>query len=190
MKETQSKYLFTSESLGFRQWRDQDISKMTSINQDEAIMRYFPGLQSEEATKTAIENFRKEYAELGYTYFAVDYLVDQEFIGFIGMHIPNFEADFLPAVDMGWRLDKKYWYKGLGTEGASRCMQFAFEERKLEHLIAIAPQINLPSISIMKKIGMKKVKTFRHPLLINYPELIDCELYEIHRRIDLKIQYI
>ncbi len=48
----------------------------------------------------------------GYCYFATDELTSGKFIGFIGLMYQNYEADFTPCVDIGWRLAKKYWGKG------------------------------------------------------------------------------
>lgn len=174
-------YLFTSARLGFRLWTEPDVDKMTAINQDAETMRYFPSLPSAEATRSMIERFRQEYEELGYTYFAVDALEEQAFIGFIGLHVPGFEADFMPCVDMGWRLDRRYWNRGYATEGAKRCLQLGFEELGLDRLVAIAPKVNEPSIKVMKKIGMNLALEFKHPLLSEHPYLEDCALYEIRK---------
>lgn len=175
------KYVFTSERLGFRNWTDADIDKMTAINQDPETMRYFPNLPSREDTINMIRSFQKEYEEQGYTYFAVETLDEGAFIGFTGLHVPTYEADFMPCVDMGWRLDKRYWNKGYATEAAKRCMQFGFDVVELDKLVATAPKVNLPSIHVMEKIGMKRELEFKHPRLKGIPYLEDCVLYTIKK---------
>jgi RimJ/RimL family protein N-acetyltransferase len=90
-----------------------------------------------------------------------------------------FDADFTPCVDIGWRLTKEAWGKGLATEGAKRCLDYAFEVLNIEKIFAMAPSINIPSENVMKKIGMRKIKNFQHPLLLNCPELRECVLYQI-----------
>lgn len=113
-----------------------------------------------------------------YCYFAVDRLDNGAFVGFTGLADPSFEADFLPAVDMGWRLAREEWFKGYATEGAKACLDHAFSRLKLERVIAIAPAINERSIAVMEKIGMQKKGIFQHPLLVNDTRLQDCVLYE------------
>ena len=54
-----------------------------------------------------------------------------------------------------------------------------FEQIKLKEIIAVAPKINTPSINVMQKIGMQKIKNFKHPLLVDFPELETCVLYAI-----------
>lgn len=172
------KYLFRSERLGFRNWEEPDIEKMTAINNDPEVMRYFPGLSSQAQTKTFIEQMQTLFNRKGFCYFAVDQLEDNDFIGFIGLNEKDFESNFTPCIDIGWRLKQACWNKGLATEGAGRCLDYGFRELGFDTIKAIAPQINLPSIAVMKKIGMKKVQDFVHPVLKNDERLRDCVVYE------------
>jgi RimJ/RimL family protein N-acetyltransferase len=172
-------YLFTSERLGFRNWIDDDIPKMTALNADPEVMKFFPALQDTAQTKGFIERMQRQYEDKGFCYFAVELLSTKEFIGFIGLSIPRFEAEFTPCVDMGWRLDKQYWGNGYASEGAKRCIEYGFEVLELENIVAICPEINKPSEGVMKKIGMKKKFHFKHPLLLDNERLKNCLLYEI-----------
>ena len=66
------------------------------------------------------------FAEYGFCYFAVDELSNYEFIGFIGLSHQDYDVEFTPFIDIGWRLDKNYWGKGFATEGAKRCLAYGF----------------------------------------------------------------
>lgn len=176
------KYLFSSARLGFRNWEETDIEKMSAINNDPEVMRYFPGIPSEAQTRTFIANMQTLFNRKGFCYFAVDHLEDGTFIGFIGLNEKDFESDFTPCMDIGWRLKRAYWNKGLATEGAASCLAYGFQELGFDSIKAIAPKINMPSISIMKKIGMEKLRDFVHPLLKDDERLRDCVLYEIKNR--------
>lgn len=176
-----NKYIFKSQRLGFRNWKYSDTDKLFALNSDKEVMEFFPYLPSLEQTKTLIERMQNQFEKNGFCYFAVDILETDEFIGFIGIIEQTYEADFTPCVDIGWRLDKKYWNKGYASEGAKRCLEFAFEDKKLKSIKAIAPKINLKSRKVMEKIGMKYVKDFKHPALINDKQLETCVLYEINK---------
>ena len=176
-----SKYLFKSERLGFRTWSNNDLEPMTSINSDAEVMQFFPKTQTQDDTANFIKRMQKSYAENGFCYFAVELLSTGEFIGFIGLSIQTFEADFTPITDIGWRLSKNTWGKGFATEGAKRCLTYAFDNLKLDKVLSTSPIINTPSINIMEKIGMLKVKEFEHPLLLNNEKLKKCVLYRIDR---------
>jgi RimJ/RimL family protein N-acetyltransferase len=172
-------YLFESARLGFRNWLESDIEPMSEINIDPEVMEYFPAIRTQAHTIEFIERMQDQFSKKGFCYFAVDTLKDNEFIGFIGLSEQTFEADFTPCIDIGWRLKKEAWNKGFATEGAYRCLEFGFDELKIEKINAIAPKVNHRSENVMKKIGMKKVKEFKHPMLKNDERLEDCVLYEI-----------
>lgn len=174
-----SKYLFKSKRLGFRTWTNSDLVPMSHINSDSEVMQFFPKTQTQDDTANFIERMQNSYAKNGFCYFAVDRLEKDELIGFIGLSIQTFEADFTPITDIGWRLSRKYWGKGFATEGAKRCLDYAFDSHKLDKVFSTAPIINLPSIAVMAKIGMQKVKEFEHPLLLNNERLKRCVLYSI-----------
>lgn len=174
-------YLFTSARLGFRNWQDADIQKMAEINADPDVMEFFPGTHSYEKTEEFIERMKKQMAAKGYCYFAVDKLENAEFIGFIGISDQTYEASFTPCIDIGWRLGKKEWGKGYATEGAGRCLDYAFNQLGIKKIYSIAPKINAKSEHIMLKIGMRKVGEFIHPALARDERLKQCVLYEISK---------
>lgn len=171
------KYLFTSERLGFRNWETADIDEMVQINTDEKVMEFFPGLSTRAQTMEFVERMKTQFIHNGFCYFAVDILENCEFIGFIGLSEQNYVADFTPCVDIGWRLKRSAWNRGFATEGAKKCLEFALNDLKLKTIYAIAPKINVKSIHIMAKIGLKQQYEFEHPLLKNDDRLKTCVLY-------------
>jgi RimJ/RimL family protein N-acetyltransferase len=172
-------YLFTSERLGFRNWREADTGKMAVINCDERVMEFFPGPQSVMETRKFIRRMQTSFGEKGYCYWAVDILETMEFIGFIGLIEITYPAHFTPATDIGWRLDPRYWNRGYATEGAIASLNYGFDIPRLPRIVATAPEINLRSQKVMKKAGMRFVETFVHPKLADDERLKQCVLYEI-----------
>ena len=170
-------YLFQSARLGVRNWSDADIDPMAAISADEEVMKYFPAVATYDQTAAFIKRMQDEFDERGYCYFAVDELSTNTFIGFIGISWKTFEADFTPCVDIGWRLKPSAWNKGYATEGAIRCLDYAFDALKLAKVYSMAPMINTPSERVMQKAGMIKVGEFEHSLLKDHPELMQCVLY-------------
>ena len=172
-------YLFKSDRLGFRNWQETDIENLATINADKEVMKFFPSTRSLSETKTFIKRMQQQYIEKGYCYFAVDTLKDETLIGFIGLSEQNYEADFTPCIDIGWRLAKSAWNKGYATEGAKRCLEFGFKTLHLDKIYSIAPVVNTRSQQVMQKIGMHEVKTFAHPQLLDNARLRKCLLYEV-----------
>lgn len=179
MKE---RYLFKSERLGFRNWNTSDVEKLTRINSNKKVMEFFPSLPGRDQTAKFVARMQKMYSEKGYCYFAVDQLEDRCFIGFIGIADQDYDSEVTPCIDIGWRLDDQYWNKGYATEGAKRCLTFAFSNLDILKIKSIAPKINLNSIHVMEKIGMRKTLEFKHPLLRTHQKLEECVCYELHSR--------
>lgn len=173
------KYTFTSDRLGFRNWNLNDIEKMHEINSDEKVMEFFPAIPTKEQTTEFVERMQTQFENKGFCYFAIEKLENNEFIGFIGLSEQTYEAEFTPCVDIGWRIKSCEWNKGFASEGAKRCLEYAFDELKIENIFSIAPKINTKSEHIMTKIGMKKQYEFEHSLLTNNDRLKTCVLYKI-----------
>ncbi len=178
---SKKKYIFTSPRLGFRNWITEDLEIMSEINANANVMEFFPSTQTKEQTAGFIERMQQMFVRTGFCYFAVDDLEDGRLIGFIGLAEQNYEADFTPCIDIGWRLHPNAWYKSYATEGAKACLDYAFNTLKLDKVYATAPLVNIKSIAVMKKIGMQEAGTFVHPLLVSDERLKDCALYVMSR---------
>lgn len=172
-------YLFTSARLGFRNWEAKDLTHMSAVSADPEVMRYFPKTKSQKETQDFITRMQEQFRERGHCYFAVELSESKEFIGFIGLAYQTYEAAFTPCVDIGWRLSPTHWGKGYATEGAEACVAYAMETLKLSKIYAVATQNNLPSIKVMKKIGMQFEYDFQHALLSDFPDLATCVLYSL-----------
>jgi len=174
-----SPYLFTSERLGFRNWKKEDIEPMANISSDEKVMEFFPYVARFDQTEAFIFRMIEMCNKKGYCYFAVEILDTKEFIGFIGLSDQDYDAPFTPCIDIGWRLTTEHWGNGYATEGAKKCIEYAFQELKLKEIFSITPQINQKSEAVMRKIGMNKHLNFKHDRLEEYQHLADCVCYKI-----------
>lgn len=174
-----NKYLFKSARLGFRTWSMDDLPELAMINADPEVMKYFPKTATEAETVAQIERFNKSFVNRDYTYFAAEVLESNEFIGFIGLLFQDYKSPFTPATDIGWRLKKSAWGQGYATEGAKRCLNYAFEDLKLDKVISVCTLKNVNSENVMKKIGMTRAGEFDHPKMKDYPDLMRCVCYEI-----------
>ncbi|MDH7445946.1 GNAT family N-acetyltransferase [Aquimarina sp. 2201CG14-23] len=170
-------YLFSSERLGFRNWTLDDLDTMAAMNNDDDVMEFFPFKPTRKNTKDFIVGMQQQFAKNGFCYFAVDILESKEFIGFIGLSEQSYLEDTPVFVDIGWRLKKSTWNQGFATEGAKACLDFGFNQIGLDQIYSVAPEINIKSELIMKKIGMERLKVFKHPKLMNDKRLRNCVLY-------------
>ena len=45
----------------------------------------------------------------GWGFWAVEERASNQFIGFVGLHVPSDDLPFSPCVEIGWRLAKHDW---------------------------------------------------------------------------------
>ncbi len=161
--------MIETNRLILRPWNDDDLSIAIEMGAEPEIMHFFPSLQTEEMVREMIKRFQKSYQEFGYCFFAAIDKDSSEVVGMIGMQYIPFETHYTPAVEIGWRLRKKFWRKGLATEGAKAILDFAWSKTDLKEIYAMAVLENRPSIKVMENIGMTYLEgeDFNHP---NCPE--------------------
>jgi RimJ/RimL family protein N-acetyltransferase len=176
---TKTPYLFQSKRLGFRNWKKTDLEEFARLNADPEVMEHFPERLTKSEVKELIVKLRDHFSLKGYTYYATERLETREFVGMIGLAYQEYKADFTPAVDIGWRLKRNIWGKGYATEGAKRCLKYAFRELGLQKIVSVCTVKNYKSENVMKKIGMTKKGVFNHPECTHYPKYRKHFWYEI-----------
>jgi len=174
-----------TERLILRSWTDADLEPYHKINNDEKVIEFLRGpmslAMSLEDCKNFITETNRRIKKWGFGLWAATLKDSEELIGFIGLNIPDFETNFTPCVEIGWRLGSQHWGHGLATEGAKAALKFAFEEMNLKEVVAFTVPKNLRSIAVMKKIGMEHDVNgdFDHPKLPNNHRLSRHVLYRI-----------
>jgi RimJ/RimL family protein N-acetyltransferase len=130
-----------------------------------------------------VDRIEEHFREHGFTMWAAELREQRQFIGFVGIAVPNFTAHFTPCVEIGWRLAAAYWGSGLATEGARAVVRHAFEFLKLDALVAYTVPANLRSRRVMEKIGMTRdpCDDFDHPNLPEGHPLRRHVLYRLRR---------
>ena len=103
-----------------------------------------------------------------------------EFLGFTGLARPVFDAPFMPAVEIGWRLARAAWGQGYAGEAARASTTFAFDDLGLQEIISMAVVANTRSRAVMERLGMHRdpAEDFDHPLVAE-PHLRRHVLYRL-----------
>jgi RimJ/RimL family protein N-acetyltransferase len=87
-------------------------------------------------------------------WLATDRKTDQA-IGFVGLTVPRFMPEILPAVEIGWRLDPEFWGRGYATEGATAALDQAFGTLGLDTVCSLPQTANPRSMRVAERLGMK-----------------------------------
>lgn len=160
-----------TERLILRSWRDEDRPPFAAMNADPEVMRYFPATLSREESDALVDRLIEAEQTFGMTFFATEEQASGRFIGLIGMR-PS--PDFLPTtpdVEIGWRLARDMWGRGLATEAARALLRVGFGELGIERIVAFTSTANLASRRVMEKIGLRREAEgdFDHPKVPDGP---------------------
>ena len=146
-----------------RQWNDSDLEPFAIMNADPEVMRFFPKPLTREESAFTLARLRARIDERGWGLWAVD--VDGEFAGFTGLARPAFTAHFTPCVEIGWRLRREFWGKGIAYTAAQQAIIYAVSQLKLTELVSFTASINMPSRRLMERLGFSHNpdEDFDHP---------------------------
>jgi RimJ/RimL family protein N-acetyltransferase len=173
---------FNTARLAFRAWHDRHRAPFAAMNADPEVMRYFSGTLTADQTNAGVDIWIQQFAERGWSNWAVELLETGEFIGFIGLSAPRRLLPFSPCIEIGWRLKRMAWGRGYATEGATECLAVGFNELNLQEFVSFTSLTNLPSIAVMKRIGLKNAEAdFEHPGLPQGHPLRPHCLYKVTR---------
>lgn len=154
-----------TERLLLRAWRPADREPFAALNADPLVMEHFPAPLTRAESDALVDRIEGAFDEQGWGLWAVEVPGEAEFIGFIGLAIPRFDAPFMPGVEVGWRLAHTAWGRGYAPEGAREALRFAFEELALDEVLSFTSVGNAKSRRVMEKLGMTHdpADDFDHP---------------------------
>ena len=113
-----------------RTWELSDAQPYWIINQDVKVVEFLSGSMTMEEVKQFMDRANQQQETKGFTLWATELKETHELIGFIGLNYPNWDAHFLPAPEISWRLGSQFWGKGYATEGARAALAFGFNTIK------------------------------------------------------------
>jgi len=144
-----------TERLRLRLFTPDDVQVMFDLSSDPEVIKYAeakPLVSLEEARQRLESGPLSDYEKYGYGRFAVELKETGRVIGFCGIkYLPEIE---LPEV--GYRYLKSYWGRGIGTEAARVCVEFARDDLGIKKLVALIMPENIASIRVAEKLGMSK----------------------------------
>ena len=170
-----------TERLVLRRWQPEDLDPFASLNADPTVMEHFPATMTRRQTEQMILRIQQGFEVNGFGLWALEAKADRSFVGFCGLSEPSFQAHFMPAVEVGWRLAKEYWGHGYATESAAAAVTFGFTEARLAEIVSFTIPENERSIAVMERLGMShdRADDFDHPLFMDDDRLRRHVLYRL-----------
>ena len=159
---------FETPRLRLRQWHESDREPFAAMNADPAVMEFFPALQSRAASDASIDAWQSQFVAQGWSNWAAELISSGQFIGFVGLSVPARVLPFSPCVEIGWRLAREFWGRGLATEAARGALRVAFGRLALTEIVSFTAVGNHRSRAVMERIGMRNTEqAFEYP---GFPE--------------------
>lgn len=165
--------LLGSPRLRLRQWTPADRAPFAALNADPAVMEHFPAPLDRAQSDAMADRIEALIEQQGWGFWAAELLEGQDgagtpggtFMGFIGLNRPTAPLPFAPCVEIGWRLARPFWGRGLATEGAQLALRAGFEVLGLDEIVAFTAQSNQRSRAVMERLAMRELaaEAFEHP---------------------------
>ncbi|WP_336158426.1 GNAT family N-acetyltransferase [Amycolatopsis sp. VC5-11] len=129
------------------------LEHLVELSADPEVMRFLAGVQTPEQSADELRR-TLAYAEGGigcWTGF-----VDAAFAGFWSLR-PGESAG---EAELGYRMLRGYWRKGLGKEGALEMLRHGFRDVGLDRIYARTAVLNKASQATMASIGLRHLRDF------------------------------
>jgi RimJ/RimL family protein N-acetyltransferase len=167
-----------SPRLLLRRWRPADRASFAAINAEPDVQRYLAPMTREQSD-AILDRVDAHFAQHGWGYWALEERESRALIGLCGLMPTTFEAFFTPAVEIGWRLSRRWQGKGFAREAAEAALEFAFNTLALDRVVSFTVKANAASWGLMERLGMHKLGEFDNPSLPDEHPLRRNVVYEI-----------
>ena len=173
--------MIETERLILREWQEGDAVAHNELRHDPRVAATLGPPPSMERSRDVLARHRRDFAEFGYCIWIMEHCQKPGMIGWCGLqHGPGPVA---PDVEIGWTLHPDLWGRGLATEAARACLDWAWLNTGLTRIAAITSLGNNRSRNVMLRLGMHYVEggDFDHPALSEGDTLRRHVLYRINR---------
>ena len=179
--------LLETERLVLRQFTHADEQSLYELDNDPVVMHYINNGRPVERSEVVevLDHWLTYYDRFdGYGFWAaVDPAAPITHDGFLGwFHFRPGEGAGPLEPELGYRLRRDAWGRGLATEGSRALIDLGFARFDVERVTAETMVVHTASRRVMEKSGLRLVRTFRAdwPVRIPGDEMGDVE-YTITR---------
>ena len=140
--------------LALRTWRDDDLPALhRDILGSPEVMVFSVGVLSFDETREWMQRKSRRHQEDGHSHWAVERKEDGRLVGICGIVYQQLPEGRFPEV--GYRFARDVWGRGLATEAASACLDWAWANKNWGRVTAIIEPANRRSVRVAERIGMR-----------------------------------
>ena len=165
--------ILETDRLILRVFDNSDLDAFADIEADPDVMRYYAsGPRSREQAVRALAWFMELQTTYGHSLWAIDQKGGGRCIGYCGLIRQTIGGR--QEIEIGYKLANPFWGQGIATEAASAVREWGFANLRVRRLISIIDPLNVASIRVAEKIGMRYVQNAEH-------DGRDCRVYAVSR---------
>ena len=131
---------------------DDDLDAIADLLGDATVMAYYPAPKTRAEAQAWIDWNKRNYEQYGYGIWVIE-THDGEFLGDCGLTWQ--EINGRRELEVGYHLRADQQGKGLATEAAAACRDYARSTLGVDHLVAIIHPDNVASQRVAEKLGMR-----------------------------------
>lgn len=148
--------------LLLREIVEADAPGLFALDSDPEVHRYLGNrpVTSLAESEAIVQHVRRQYTENGIGRWAVVDKITGDFIGWSGLKYETNLRSGQPYYDLGYRLRRQYWGKGIASETARAALEYGFTRLRLPAIFAAAHVDNAASNRILQKVGLRFLETF------------------------------
>jgi ribosomal-protein-alanine N-acetyltransferase len=152
--------MLETERLFHRPFTLADLPRLIEMRSDPEVNIYLGGtlMQNPESLAKRIQFYIDCYEKYGFAMSAMFWKPTGEMIGWSGLQ----PLDGTEEIEVGYGMIKEFWGRGIGFEAAQAWLDFGFNKKNLNRIVAVAYPENRGSWRIMEKLGMRYEKTETH----------------------------
>ncbi len=158
------------EGFVLRRWTRADDGPFADLNADPEVMRHFPSTKTRAESLIEARSLDRRFEVDGFGPWAVE-VPGKGFVGFVGAMRLIRPMPFAggetagSTVEIGWRLARSAWGRGLATRAARLALDDLFGRCLVPAVVAFTAVGNAPSRRVMERLGMVVSEDFLHPSL-------------------------
>src|SRR5262245_3183172 len=146
------KTILETPRLVLRKMTLDDLDFLASVLAHPEVMRYYPKCFSRDEAEVWVRRQLDRYAQHGHSFWLVLDRTTGEPLGQVGV-IPQLIDDVWEA-EIGYMIHRPFWRRGLATEAAAACRDYAFDVLSRSRVVSQIRPENLPSQGVARKVGL------------------------------------
>jgi RimJ/RimL family protein N-acetyltransferase len=149
----------STDRLTLRRFQPGDLDELCGVFAQPEVWRFPLGRSFTcDETESFLRTQMDHWSSWGFGLWVVRLRADDRVIGYVGLSVPTFLPEILPAVEVGWRLEPAAWGNGYATEGATAALDEAFGTLGLDRVCCIPQRDNLASVRVAERLGLQLVR--------------------------------